>query len=161
MARNYPALRAWQRAVATIELRSHRSSAASGFDAQAAPGAILTRPAIGRHPDTAMLTFVQLANQHTAEIDVPFSPTQWFESDVIPDKGFADIAPDSLPIDFTVASDPALLPAGRIFPHRHTFREPTAVAFEQLRGSLHAQGFMRTVMVVMLKPSRTAALLGR
>ena len=110
MARNSPALRASQRAVPAVALLSHRSFAASGSDAQSACGAIVTRPPIGRHPDTAMLTFVQLANQQTAEIDVPFSRTERFKSDVIPDKGFADVAPDSLPIDFTVASDPALLP---------------------------------------------------
>ena len=122
---------------------------------------LATRSPIGRHPYTAVLTFVQLANQQTAEINVPFSCPKRFETDVIPDESFSYIPPDSLPSDFAVASHPALLPWGSVLPGRHTAKEPTAVVPKQLRGSPHAQGFMRTVMVVVPKPLRTAALLGR
>src|SRR5882724_1869416 len=109
--------------------------ATSAVGAQRARCGFATRSPIGRHPYTAVLTFVQLANQQRAEIDVPFPRPEPFESDVIPDKGFSHIPPDSLPRDFTVAPDPALLPCGRVFPGRHTSREPTVVLAEQLRGS--------------------------
>src|SRR5438270_10836335 len=118
-------------------------------------------PPILRHSQAASLLFMQLADQHWAEVYLPDCAPFGLESDVLPHEGFAHKAANPLPTNLPVAFDPASFPAGWIFPSFASLGQPPGVLLKEIDRPPHAQSLVRALVIVSPQPKGASLLLRR